>query len=719
VRSLSRTVAPLLLCLPVCVNAQLPSARLFTIFPPGGKIGTTIEVEVTGQDLEGAQELHFSDSRIRATHLDGSKFKVNLPSDLDPEICDVRVAGRFGISNPRAFALDALPEKVAPSTNSSPETAFQVEINSILNGRAVAEAFQFFKFALKKGQRVLIDCQTSQLDSRLNPSLVLLDGTGHELSHKSAGDLLDVQAPCDGEYILKLHDTLFRGGPEYFYRLIVSTRPHVDFSLPTAVPTGAKTKLTLYGRNLPGGSAITNFAATALEQLEVEVTAPSLLQADNGLASSLQPAAARLDGFAYRLHSSNGFSNPLFIGFTHASVTVEHEPNNKPQAAQRIHLPCSISGQFYPANDQDWYEFQARKGEVIWIEALSQRFGLPTSPFVVLQSVSTNSTGDEKLTDIREISESESFPDFKMPSLDPGWRFEVKDDGRYRLGVRDLFNSKADPRRVYALSLRNDESDFSLVIVPQPSAPSKKDSKEAAIVAPFLRKGETIPLKIVALRHQFKEPIELAVLGLPECLTAAPARIDSSTNSTLLFLTASKDTAGWSGSVQIVGNASTGARQLVRQARFMTTSWNVPDTSVEPAQSRFTRDLTLAVSGQEIAPVAIAATEEKTWEAAKGGKIKVPFAVERNGEFTAALKLKGTGVPGLPGKEIDFPAKSTNSMVELDLAKVQPGDYQLVLQGDTQGKYKPDLPKDAKPKDVTLSVYSKPIRLRVAPAADK
>jgi hypothetical protein len=46
--------------------AQLPVARLLTVFPPGGKAGSKFEVGLTGADLDEADQLHFSHAGIVA-----------------------------------------------------------------------------------------------------------------------------------------------------------------------------------------------------------------------------------------------------------------------------------------------------------------------------------------------------------------------------------------------------------------------------------------------------------------------------------------------------------------------------------------------------------------------------------------------------------------------------------------------------------------------------
>ena len=47
-------------------TAQLPTARLFSVFPSGGKQGTTVEITITGGDLEEVNQLYFDHPGIKA-----------------------------------------------------------------------------------------------------------------------------------------------------------------------------------------------------------------------------------------------------------------------------------------------------------------------------------------------------------------------------------------------------------------------------------------------------------------------------------------------------------------------------------------------------------------------------------------------------------------------------------------------------------------------------
>ena len=124
------------------VVAQLPVARITSIFPPGGKAGSSVEVTVAGNDLDDATRLWFSNPAITSTQKLSSagepepgKFIVNIASNAACAACDARLVGRFGISNPRTFVVGHCAEFFAPSTNTSITGAAELAPETIVNGR--------------------------------------------------------------------------------------------------------------------------------------------------------------------------------------------------------------------------------------------------------------------------------------------------------------------------------------------------------------------------------------------------------------------------------------------------------------------------------------------------------------------------------------------------------------------------------------------------------
>ena len=105
--------------------AQLPFPRLDSIFPPGAAAGSSIEVRLRGADLDDLTQLRFTHVGLDATpRMDEpemfhpaarprpGEFTVRIDKDVPPGIYEVQAIGRFGISNPRRFHVDALENAV-------------------------------------------------------------------------------------------------------------------------------------------------------------------------------------------------------------------------------------------------------------------------------------------------------------------------------------------------------------------------------------------------------------------------------------------------------------------------------------------------------------------------------------------------------------------------------------------------------------------------------
>src|SRR5438045_1781588 len=163
------------LALITTASAQLPVARLTSIFPPSAQIGATNEVTVAGSDLDDLRELRFSTAGISASLKDGSHFTITVATNVGTGIYEARVIGRFGASNPRAFVISKEPQIQNAGTNKSASTAQLIEINSAIVGRASAAAADFFKFKAAKDQRITVQCECGRIDSRMEPVLTLLD----------------------------------------------------------------------------------------------------------------------------------------------------------------------------------------------------------------------------------------------------------------------------------------------------------------------------------------------------------------------------------------------------------------------------------------------------------------------------------------------------------------------------------------------------------------
>src|SRR5262249_34734012 len=157
---------------------------------------------------------------------------------------DVRFFNKHGVSNPRAFVVGDLKEAVEKESNNDVEQAQRVELNSTVHGVIeTATDVDYFVFAGKKGQRGVVSCVTSSIDSRLQPALELFNGAGSQLaynrSYRGGDALLDTTLAQDGDYYVRVSSFAYvQGGPDHFYRLTVSTAPWIDAVFPPVVEPG-------------------------------------------------------------------------------------------------------------------------------------------------------------------------------------------------------------------------------------------------------------------------------------------------------------------------------------------------------------------------------------------------------------------------------------------------------------------------------------------------
>jgi hypothetical protein len=704
--------------------AQLPVTELKTIFPPGGKQGTAFDVQTSGAELDGPQSLLFSHPGITAApNLEPAgplvknprplenQFAVTIASDTPPGIYEVRAVGRFGASNPRAFVVGSLDDVRDNGNNRAPASAQEIPVGVVVSGTAEGESIDYYKLNLKQGQRVIVDCWGRRIDSRIDSTLVLFDDKGKELARdrdtEGRDALLDFTAPADGAYLVGVYDFLYRGGAEYFYRLRAHSGPHVDAIFPPAALPGQATKLTIYGRNLPGGQPAGDMRLDdrPLEKLEVEVTLPADEQARQQAAIAVRatPKMGVIDAYAWQFTSPQGVADPVAIAYAAAPVTVEQEPNNQAAQANKVAAPCEFVGRFYPDEDPDWVQFDAKKGEVYWIEVIANRLGLESDPFLVVQKVAKNDKGEEQVQELAQVDDSGERnnrigTDFDTTSDDPAWRLQAE-DATYRVLVRDQFGSgRADPRFVYRLAIRREQPDFRLLVMPE-SSPAKNDNAIPQYASVLRRGGVSFVQVRVERLDGFGGEIELTAEGLPPGVTCSGAVVGGQTKDAVLMFTAEENAPAWTGPVKIAGKAKVGEQDVVRYGRPGALVWGTGNRQQEPPTARLARDLVLSVIEKETAPALVKIGDGSVVETSKGAKVEIPVSGLWRGEFKGELALSPVGAPNeFQVKNFNLKPDQKDAKLEfvLNNNNVQPGAYTFYLRGQSKFQYdrNPDAVKD-------------------------
>ena len=282
--------------------------------------GTTLDVEIFGDDIQDVTRLHCSHPGITAERVPDQagkplQFKVNVGAEIPLGYYDARLVTRLGVTNPRTFAVGELPEVVEQEPNNDASHATRVEIGTVINGRSLpSEDVDLFVFSAKAGQRVLIECRGKRLDSNLDGFLWLYDSAGRQLASnqddssrsEKTDPLIDFTIPADGDYFVKIADFVYNGSNTCFYRLTVSTLPLIDFVLPTGGKPGETRELTLYGRNLPDGEKTDlQIAGRPLEKITRPFAFPPEAATTLPLTQMevIRPYTSCLNGAAVAYHS--------------------------------------------------------------------------------------------------------------------------------------------------------------------------------------------------------------------------------------------------------------------------------------------------------------------------------------------------------------------------------------------------------------------------------
>lgn len=614
-------------------QVTVPLPRLLTVTPMGGQAGTTVEVTITGENIEDVTEMQFSTPKITAKPLAENKFSVTIAADAPVGVYDARVMSRLGVSSGRAFSVNKLPEVSRAKANNSVETAMALPVGTICNATATKRAVDFYSFQGAKGKRVAVDCAAVGIDSRLTPVVVLGDMQGHDLLVNRTGGVIDFTPPADGTYLVKVNDLTFGGGERYFYRL-------------------------------------------AVQEVKGDGPAPRQPLTQTVSAMSWPPA-----------------------GLAAVAPTQEKEPNNKPAEVQKITLPCDIVGSFYPAADVDTYEFAAKKGETWWVEVASERLGLNTDPFVLVQQVK----GD-KATDVAELNDiappfkvssngySYDGPVYDAGSPDVNGKFEVKEDGTYRLAVRDLFGgTRKDPNNIYRLIVRQAVPDFSLAAWAVHM--TLRNGDRSALSKPLaLRQGDSRVFEVSVIRRDgFDGEIEISMENLPPGVSAAGLKIGKAKPYGHLIISAANDAKRGFSLAKIIGKATINGKTVTHEARVASTEWPVKDAHGEIPAPRLFAEVPVSVTESEGAPVTISAAENKVYEAKAGETLKIPLKLTWRNEFNgSSIRVTAYGEGFSAIKEFEIPLKAATHEVSLDLAalKIAPGDCTFAFKSLGISKYR-------------------------------
>ncbi|MEO6435418.1 MAG: pre-peptidase C-terminal domain-containing protein, partial [Tepidisphaeraceae bacterium] len=248
-------------------------------FPAGGQAGKELATQLIG-DASGpiAQTISLP--------AEPGEFRlvVDRSGQTPPSPNYLRVS-------PFANALEA-----EPNDEGKTATIIPGPLPAAANGVVASTGdVDHFRITAKAGQVFDLSVYARRLRSPLDPVLAVFDATGKVLAENDdtngPDSYLRFAVPADGEYIIRVHDQLHGGGPQYVYRVeMVPVQPRLDLSIPLIAANSQERQAIVVPRG--------NRFATLVRATRADFAGEVKLKIDDlppGVTVTAEPVAANLD----------------------------------------------------------------------------------------------------------------------------------------------------------------------------------------------------------------------------------------------------------------------------------------------------------------------------------------------------------------------------------------------------------------------------------------
>ncbi|MCA9197884.1 MAG: pre-peptidase C-terminal domain-containing protein [Planctomycetales bacterium] len=686
-------------------SCQLPNPVLHRTVPIAGQAGTAFPLSVQGVDLDEADQLWFSHPGIQAevvaqaaaefetaSRKSFGQFQVRIADNVTAGVYEVRTKTRWGLSTPRPFLVSS--ESVIFQPNSHrPDQALAIGINDCVLGQCENNQVDYYSFAAKKGQALVVECLAATLGSSAKPIITITSPDGRQLvrSRSASDNALSFTVPADGTYFIEVNDYVFAGGPGHYYRLKIHDGPYIDTILPPAAPPGKITKFTVWGRHWDNGQ--TDLSMLLADEPLQQKTFQLFVAGEHSYESTspvVGPAA--LTSTMLEVPFAGGQNNAVRI--FHSELPLQAEsPDASRTNAQTVSVPVEVYGQFYPRRDSDWFQFPASKGTAYSLDVICQQLGVPADVAVLVEKVDSQGNAQQVATaDDRQFDRAR-FNGPMPASLDysngdVSLQFTADADAVYRIGVRDLYSgARDDPRLVYRLQLQLRQPSFDLLAWSQRIL-NNNNQVAASPSSLVLRRGGTTMLQIDVIRHHgFQQPLRLEVTGLPSGVRANPVWIDGKQQRAIVVLQAAADVAAWNGSIEVTGTTLDGKQTKVAKAVTLTS--DVGNVQAERPAARQMNDVMLSVVAEETAIMDFQVADN-VYQTARGGRIEIPVQRIRNGEVKGDLTMVPAASPAdikLENVVFKPDADQATHVVLVESANAPLGDHSYCLAGQVAVRY--------------------------------
>jgi hypothetical protein len=355
-----KTVFPTFLALAAVASAGF-SPTFGLVNPRGGQRGTEVEVVITGDRLDGLQEVMFYEPGITVTELEvkdpkNVRAKLNIAPDARLGEYNLRLRTDGGISHLKSFYVGQFATVTEAEPNNSFDQPQKVEMNTTIQGVATNEDEDFYIVSLKKGQRLSVEVEGMRLGRSLfDTYIAILDPKRFELASCDDAPLLrsdsfaSIVAPEDGDYRVVVRESAYEGNDSCQYRLHIGSFPR-----PKAIhPLGGK----------PGETIEFSFFGDPSGVIKKTVTLPAE-------PVSSFPVFPEHDGLMS--------PSPHWVTVSPLEHVVESGDNSaREKAIAMPAIPSAAHGVLTTANQADWYKFTAKKDDNLVLQVVARELRSP------------------------------------------------------------------------------------------------------------------------------------------------------------------------------------------------------------------------------------------------------------------------------------------------------------------------------------------------------
>lgn len=601
-----------------------------TTSPIGIQRGVETEFTVAGANLAGTPTLLAPfGAKVEHISADGGtwKLKLTIPSEVPCGSYAVRVQTEGGVSNPHLLPVGDLPQAGEVEPNNTFDDAKPIAIPGVLEGSCAGTDIDFFKFAGKKGQRIVIDAQCARIGSGVDPQ-IRLTTSAHKFvasADDTPGLFTDARIiatlPEDGDYVLEFSDTKYQGGGTPFYRLVIDDLVTVD----EVFPLGGRRGETV-GFELRGGS---------------------LGDATKLIAQGVFPASQE-DTFLLHLPAAPGRDALINAPLIASDFPEVREPADPAAPPITVAAPVVINGRIESPGDTDRFVVAVKPGQTYHFEVQAADLGSKLDG--QLQILKPDGAGLAGADDYTVPAEGRGRRPANLQVLDPVADLAIPADVNEVHVVISDTQGRGGIGFPYRLAITPVVPTFEL------------RTNEAQVSIP---KGGNALVPVTLVRLGYNGPVELTVLDPPSGLVVRPGSITDGQGIGVLSLSATQDAAFGAVPLKVVGKGANGL--LVPAAKL-----NVfASLGALPVKTNYQTGLLAAPATSTAINFEAPAGPI---EVPHGGAIPIPIkairAPEAKGELTiTALPLP----PGLGVPEVKLGAEAADGTVTIGANPPIPG----------------------------------------------